>query len=72
MMDCASHHDLLNYYTKSGSLLSGIDVPHAALICTNPNCPDEAHLIIYNAKKSFCMVIDNKHQDMKFSLYPSQ
>ena len=46
MWDCASSHDLLNYYTKSGSLLSGIDVPHAAIICTNPNCHDEAHQLL--------------------------
>ena len=43
MWDCASSHDLLNYYTKSGSLLSDIDVPHAALSCTSPNCHDQAH-----------------------------
>ena len=30
MWDCASSHDILNYYNNSGSLLSGIDVPHAA------------------------------------------
>ena len=46
LWDCASSHELLNYYTKSGSLLSGIDVPHAALSCTNPNCQDEAHQLL--------------------------
>ena len=45
---------LSNYYTllnhplrnKCVSLLSGIDVPHAALSCTNPNCHDEAHQLL--------------------------
>ena len=46
MWDCASSHDLLNYYNNSGSLLSGIDVPHAALSCTNPNCHDVAHQLL--------------------------
>ena len=46
MWDCASSHDLLKDYTKSGYLLSGIDVPHAALSCTNSNCHDEAHQLL--------------------------
>ena len=46
MWDCASSHDLLKYYTKSGSLISCIDVPHPALSCTNPNCHGEAHQLL--------------------------
>ena len=41
--DCTSSQDLPNYYSRTGSLLSGIDVPQTALCCTNPNCHDEAH-----------------------------
>ena len=41
--NAAASHDLHNYHTQTGLLLSGIDIPHEVLRCTNPNCTDEAH-----------------------------
>ena len=32
MWDCASSQDLLDYYSKTGSLLSGIDVPQMVYV----------------------------------------
>ena len=46
MWDCTSSQDLLNYYSKSGSLVSSIDAPQASLCCVNPNCHDETHQLL--------------------------
>ena len=42
-LECCHSHNLHNYHTQTGLLLSAIGVPHEVLRCTNSNCNDEAH-----------------------------
>ena len=41
LWDCASSQDILNHFSKTGSLLFDFNVPQGVLSCTNPNCHDE-------------------------------